>query len=54
MECEDFANAIATGAQPRAHGGVGLEVVRVLAAVEEALAKQEKQISKIPSSLSNR
>ena len=51
LECEDFANAIATGAQPRAHGGVGLEVVRVLAAVEEVLEKQEKQISKIPSPL---
>jgi predicted dehydrogenase len=50
LECGDFANAIATGAQPRAHGGVGLEVVRVLAGVEEVLEKQEeKQISKIPS-----
>ncbi len=43
LECEDFANAIATGAQPRAHGGVGVEVVRILAAAQEALEKQEKQ-----------
>lgn len=41
LECEDFANAIRTGEQPRAHGGVGLEVVRVLAAAQEALQKQE-------------
>jgi predicted dehydrogenase len=43
LECEDFANAIRTGAQPRAHGGVGLEVVRVLAAAEEALELQARQ-----------
>src|SRR2546421_8614673 len=43
LECEDFARAIRTGSQPRAHGQVGLEVVRVLAAVEEALVAQEKQ-----------
>ena len=43
VECEDFANAIATGTQPRAHGGVGLEVVRILAAAQEVLEKQEMQ-----------
>src|SRR2546423_16252 len=43
VECEDFANAIATGAQPRANGRVGLEVVRILAAAQEVLEKQEKQ-----------
>jgi len=43
LECEDFARAIRTGAQPRAHGGVGLEVVRILAAAQEVLEKQEKQ-----------
>ena len=43
LECEDFANAISTGTQPRAHGGVGLEVVRILAAAQEVLEKQEKQ-----------
>ncbi len=43
LECEDFANAIATGTQPRAHGGVGLEVVRILAAAQEVLEKQEMQ-----------
>src|SRR5256712_12186278 len=43
LECEDFAHAIRTGAQPRAHGGVGLQVVRVLADVQEALEVQERQ-----------
>ena len=43
LECEDFAHAIRTGAQPRAHGGVGLEVVKVLAAVQEVLENQERQ-----------
>ncbi|MBV9691390.1 MAG: Gfo/Idh/MocA family oxidoreductase [Ktedonobacteraceae bacterium] len=41
MECEDFAHAIRTGAQPRADGKVGLRVVQVLAAAQEALARQE-------------
>lgn len=40
LECEDFANAIRTGTRPRAHGEVGLAVVRVLAAAQEALEKQ--------------
>lgn len=43
LECEDFAHAIRTGIQPRAHGGVGLEVVRVLAAAQEALEQQAEQ-----------
>ncbi len=43
LECEDFANAIRMGTQPRAHGGVGLEVVRILAAAQEALEKQESR-----------
>lgn len=43
LECQDFAKAIRTGAQPRAHGGVGLEVVKVLAAVQNVLGHQEKQ-----------
>jgi predicted dehydrogenase len=42
LECEDFANAIRNGVQPRAHGGVGLAVVRVLEAAQEALSKQER------------
>ena len=37
LECEDFANAIRTGTVPRAHGGVGLEVVKILAAAQDAL-----------------
>lgn len=43
LECEDFARAIRTGSQPRAHGGVGLKVVQVLAAAQEALEQQVKQ-----------
>lgn len=42
LECEDFANAIRSGEQPRAHGGVGLEVVRILAMAQEALERQER------------
>jgi predicted dehydrogenase len=42
LECEDFANAIRTGSQPRAHGMVGLEVVRILAAAQEVLNLQER------------
>lgn len=40
LECEDFAHAIRTGTQPRAHGAVGLSVVQVLAAAQEVLEKQ--------------
>src|SRR6266480_6280733 len=40
LECEDFANSILLGTQPRAHGGVGLAVVEVLAAAQQALEKQ--------------
>src|SRR6266581_418333 len=43
LECEDFANAIRTGIQPRAHGKVGLEVVRVLAAAQKSLEMEERQ-----------
>lgn len=42
LECEDFANAIRTGTQPRAHGGAGLEVVRVLEAAQKVLDEQER------------
>lgn len=41
LECEDFANAIRTGRPPRVHGGIGLEVVRVLASAQEVLEKQK-------------
>jgi len=37
LQCEDFANAIRQGTPPRADGQDGLEVVRILAAAEEAL-----------------
>ena len=42
LECEDFAKAILTGTPPRASGEVGLEVVRILAAAQEALENQER------------
>jgi len=42
LECEDFARAIGTGEQPRAHGGVGLEVVRILADAQVVLDNQEQ------------
>jgi predicted dehydrogenase len=41
VECEDFAAAIREGIQPRASGRVGLDVVRVLAAAQQALEQQE-------------
>ena len=44
LECEDFANAIRLGIQPRAHGRVGLAVVQVLAEAQQAL---EKQLTKL-------
>lgn len=47
LECEDFALAIRTGRPPRASGEVGLEVVRVLAAAQEALTQREKQSAMI-------
>jgi len=43
LECEDFANAIRTGTKPRASGEVGLAVVKVLAAAQEALEQQTRQ-----------
>ena len=43
LECEDFAYSIRTGKKPRASGEVGLEVVRVLAAVQETLQTQGLQ-----------
>lgn len=49
LECEDFANAIRTGTQPRAHGGVGLAVVEVLAAAQKALEKREGESAAIIS-----
>jgi predicted dehydrogenase len=48
LECEDFVNSIRTGAQPRANGETGLAVVRVLAAAEEALSRQNKSTVSAP------
>jgi len=45
LECEDFANSIRTGTKPRASGEVGLAVVKVLAAAQEALLRSTKQNS---------
>jgi predicted dehydrogenase len=42
LECEDFANSIRTDTKPRASGEVGLAVVTVLAAAEEALLRSAK------------
>ena len=47
LECEDFANAIHTGTQPRANGEVGLEVVKILTTAQEALEKQQEQTIQI-------
>ena len=44
LECEDFAHAIRTGEQPRAHAGIGVEVVRLLAAAQEALEMEERKM----------
>ena len=43
LECEDFVQSIRSGQQPRASGAVGLEVVRILAAIQEELSQQESQ-----------
>ncbi|HZU03426.1 MAG TPA: Gfo/Idh/MocA family oxidoreductase [Ktedonobacteraceae bacterium] len=40
LECEDFAQAIRLGVQPRADGRTGLAVVQVLAEAQQALEKQ--------------
>jgi predicted dehydrogenase len=37
LELEDFAHAIHTGAEPRSHSRLGLEIVRVLEAAEQSL-----------------
>jgi predicted dehydrogenase len=52
LECEDFVNAVRTGTPPRAHGGVGLEVVRILAAAQKLLDAQETRVEKEAAILS--
>src|SRR5260370_33281936 len=54
LECEDFVNSIRTAAQPRAHGEVGLAVVRVLAAAGEAMTKQNRSAAGTSVSLLNK
>jgi predicted dehydrogenase len=49
IECDDFVNSIRTGTQPRAHGLVGLEVVRVLEDVHTVLASRTKTLVAIPA-----
>jgi predicted dehydrogenase len=45
LECKDFANAIRTGVQPRAHGGVGVDVVRILAQAQKVLEEQQTHLA---------
>lgn len=47
LECEDFANAIRMGTQPRAHGDVGVGVVRVLERAQKILEMQERQSASV-------
>jgi predicted dehydrogenase len=42
LECEDFVGSILNERQPRAHAGVGLAVVKVLAAAQKALEEQQR------------
>jgi predicted dehydrogenase len=42
LECEDFAQAIRNGSEPRANGHVGLEVVRILDTIQHTLQQQER------------
>jgi predicted dehydrogenase len=44
LECEDFAHSIRTGEQPRADAAIGVEVVRLLAAAQEALEMEERKM----------
>ena len=43
LECEDFANSMRTGEQPRASGEIGLSVVRVLEAAQKSLEMSHGQ-----------
>src|SRR5437588_949297 len=45
-ECEELANSIRTQSQPSANGEGGLEVLRVLAEVQEVLEVQERQYAR--------
>ncbi|GCE46807.1 putative dehydrogenase [Thermosporothrix hazakensis] len=45
LECEDFVNSILKGTSPRASGEVGVAVVRVLEAAQEALRQQAASMS---------
>jgi predicted dehydrogenase len=45
LELEDFAHAIRTGAQPRSHARLGLEVVAVIEAAETSLGLNGDPIS---------
>ena len=51
LECEDFARAIRSGQAPRASGEVGLEVVRVLAEIQDTLRAQMNQEVEVASPL---
>jgi predicted dehydrogenase len=45
LELEDFCSAIRTGTTPRSHAPLGLEVVRVIEAVDESLAQLGAQVA---------
>ena len=42
LELADFADAIRTGAQPRSHARLGLEIVRVLEAAQASLERRRR------------
>jgi predicted dehydrogenase len=44
LELEDFAHAIHTGATPRSHAGLGLEIVKVIEAAEQSLRRQGEPV----------
>jgi predicted dehydrogenase len=45
LELADFANAIATGEDPRSHARLGVEIVRILEAAHESLTSAGKPVS---------
>jgi predicted dehydrogenase len=45
LELQDFARAITTGATPRSHSGLGLEIVMAMEAAEESLRRGGKPVA---------
>ena len=48
LELADFARAINTGASPQSHGGLGVEIVRVLDAAHESLTRSGAPVALAP------